>query len=133
MQMHRKHILLSLLAAVNTIVLYCQGSLCPSNIDFETGDLNNWECKTGRVESIAGVNTVTWESSGVNPLNHHIIPRATAGIDPYGNFSEASPNGSAYSVRLGNNYFQNISAEGMFYTFVIPDTATLFSILFIMQ
>lgn len=130
MQMHRKHILLSLLAAVNTIVLYCQGSLCPSNIDFETGDLNNWECKTGRVESIAGVNTVTWESSGVNPLNHHIIPRATAGIDPYGNFSEASPNGSAYSVRLGNNYFQNISAEGMFYTFVIPDTATLFSILF---
>ena len=118
------------MATVNALVAYCQGSLCPPNIDFENGNLSNWECKTGRVESIAGVNTVTWESSGVNPLNHHIIPRATAGLDPYGNFSEASPNGSAYSVRLGNNYFQNISAEGMFYTFGIPDTATLFSILF---
>ncbi len=130
MQAYSKHILLLLLAALNALTVFCQGSLCPSNIDFENGSLSNWECKTGRVESIAGVNTVTWESSGVNPLNHHIIPRATAGLDPYGNFSQASPNGSAYSVRLGNNYFQNISAEGMYYTFSIPDTATLFSILF---
>lgn len=130
MQAYSKHILLSLLAAVNALAVFCQGSQCPSNIDFETGGLGNWECKTGRVESIAGVNTVTWEGSGVNPLNHRIIPRATAGLDPYGNFSQASPNGSSYSVQLGNNYFQNISAEGMFYTFSIPDTATLFSILF---
>lgn len=130
MRAYSKHILLSLLAVVNSLAVFCQGSLCPSNIDFETGGLHNWECKTGRVESIAGVNTVTWESNGVNPLNHHIIPRATASLDPYGNFSQASPNGSAFSVQLGNNYFQNISAEGMFYTFSIPDTATLFSILF---
>ena len=130
MQAYSKHILLLLLAALNALTVFCQGSLCPSNIDFENGSLSNWECKTGRVESIAGVNTVTWESSGVNPLNHQIITRATAGLDTYGNFSQASPNGSAYSVRLGNNYFQNISAEGMYYTFSIPDTATLFSILF---
>lgn len=130
MQTHRKHILLSALAAFIALAVFCQGSLCPSNIDFETGSLNNWECKTGRVESIAGANTVTWENNGVNPLNHQIIARATAGLDPYGNFSTASPNGSAYSVRLGNNYFQTISAEGMFYTFNIPDTATIFSILF---
>jgi gliding motility-associated-like protein len=130
MRTHSRYILNYLLATVTGVTLYCQNSLCPPNIDFENGSLDNWECKTGRVESIAGVNTVTWMNNGVNPLNHHIIPRATAGVDPYGNFSEASPNGSAYSVRLGNNYFQNISAEGMFYTFNIPDTAAVFSILF---
>jgi gliding motility-associated-like protein len=107
-----------------------QTTLCPPNIDFEMGNLTNWECKTGRVESIAGVNTVTWEATGVNTLNHKIIPRASAGVDQYGGFSEASPIGGAYSVRLGNNFFQTISAEGMFYTFTIPQTATIFSILF---
>lgn len=107
-----------------------QSTLCPSNIDFENGNLSNWECRTGRVESLAGVNTVLWENYTINPLNHKVISRASAGQDTYGGFPEVSPNGSAYSVKLGNNYFQNISAEGMFYTFRIPDTATLYSILF---
>lgn len=105
-------------------------SLCPYNIDFESGNLIGWECRTGKVESISGVNTITWLASGVNTDNHKIIPAIGAGTDPYGGFPQACPNGSGYSVRLGNNYFSTISAEGMFYTFTIPDTASVFSILF---
>lgn len=107
-----------------------QNSVCPPNIDFELGNLNNWECRTGKVESLNGVNTVTWMGTGVNPDNHKIIPRATAGNDIFGHFPLVSPNGSEYCVKLGNNFLQNISAEGMFYTFSIPDTANLFSVLF---
>ncbi len=110
--------------------LNSQPGACPTNIDFELGDLTSWECKTGQVDNINGINTVTWQNLGVNALNHKIIPRATAGTDQYGGFSEASPNGSAYSVRLGNNYFQNVSAESMSYTFSIPADANMFSILF---
>lgn len=130
MRRHIKTILSLLFSAMYTGNASAQPGTCPDNIDFESGALTNWECKTGRVDDVSGSNTITWQSTGVNTLNHKIIPRATAGTDPFGGFSEASPNGSAYSVKLGNSFFQNVSAESMSYTFIIPDTAQFFSLLF---
>lgn len=131
MREYKKHILILLLFVLTAgVSSVAQFSTCPDNIDFEFGNLNNWECKTGKVESLNGVNTVTWLSTGENPNHHKIIKAATAGTDPYGGFPEACPNGSAYSVKLGNNFFTTASAEGMSYTFHIPDAATVYSILF---
>jgi gliding motility-associated-like protein len=126
----RKYILPHLFFSVSITVACGQSASCPDNIDFEAGTLTNWECKTGRADDINGTNTITWQSTGINTLNHKLIPRTSAGTDPFGGFSEASPNGSAYSVKLGNSFFQNVSAESMAYTFAIPDTAQVFSILF---
>ncbi|HUR65718.1 MAG TPA: hypothetical protein VMZ03_05150, partial [Chitinophagaceae bacterium] len=79
---------------------------------------------------MSGVNTIYWEGMGQLPENHKIIPAATAGLDIFGNFSQAPPSGGAYSIRLGNNFHQNISAEGISYTFTIPANTIEFSIVY---
>lgn len=106
-----------------------QGGLCPVNLDFELGDFTNWVCKWGTVSSPGGVNTVSLPNIGQIPGRHTIISAATAGTDPYGGFSELCPNGSGYSVRLGNSG-GNHEAESISYTYTIPAGLTNFSMLF---
>jgi gliding motility-associated-like protein len=60
---------------------------------------------------------------------HTIISSLTGGIDPYGNFSQLCPNGSAYSVKLGNTS-TGAQAEGISYTYTIPPLTNSFSILY---
>ncbi len=106
---------------------------CPDNIDFELGDFTNWVCSAGSVfvdnTTIPPTNYVSMAVTGPLPNRHTIISAANSGIDPYGNFPTLCPNGSGYSVKLGNNSGGH-QAEGLSYTFTIPATATNFSILF---
>lgn len=58
---------------------------------------------------------------------HTIISRATAGIDYWGRFPQICPNGSGYSVKLGND-LGGAQAESISYTYTIPSTLTNFSL-----
>lgn len=107
-----------------------QAGLCPPNLDFEFGDFTNWLCRTGTVYVGPGnVNSITWVGTGQTPNQHTIISAATAGVDPYGGFPQICPNGSGYSVKLGNNSGGH-NAEKISYAYTIPSTLSIFSIMF---
>lgn len=99
-----------------------QGGLCPSNLDFETGDFSGWLCRAG----VTANNPLP--ITGPIPGRHTIISAATAGLDPFGFFPEISPLGSAYSVKLGNHQTQ-AQAESISYTYAIPSTLSVFSMM----
>lgn len=103
-----------------------QAGLCPTNLDFESGDFSNWACKAGTVDPSGNIIV---SATTPLPARHTIISSATAGNDPYGNFSTLCPNGSQYSVMLGNSGGSH-QAESLSYTYTIPSTLTVFSILF---
>ncbi len=124
-----KHFFLLLLFYSSSLVMKGQTGLCPPNLDFEAGDFSNWVCRSGSVAAVSNVNTITWFGTGQVPGQHTIISSATAGTDPYGGFPELCPNGSGYSVRLGNNSGGH-NAESITYTYTIPATLTNFSMIF---
>ncbi|HEX2630539.1 MAG TPA: hypothetical protein VHM26_16080, partial [Chitinophagaceae bacterium] len=109
--------------------LFSHAQLCPPNLDFEAGNFSNWECRTGTVAGGAGTNVITWNATGQVDGRHTIIPASGSGNDMYGGFPESCPNGSGYSIRLGNAASGN-QAEGVSYTFTIPAAATQFSIIY---
>jgi gliding motility-associated-like protein len=66
------------------------------------------------------------------PVNgrHTLFTRTAAGeLDPYGNFPVVCPNGSGYSIRLGNN-LAGTEAEGISYEFTIPANRDVYSIIY---
>ncbi|MBK6827362.1 MAG: hypothetical protein IPG86_11010 [Chitinophagaceae bacterium] len=99
-----------------------QAGLCPSNLNFETGDFTGWECRAGTTN----INPLFL--TGPLPGRHTIINAATAGLDPYGGFPEISPLGSNFSVKLGNHATQS-QAESISYTYTIPANLSVFSML----
>ncbi len=103
-----------------------QVGLCPPNLDFEQGDFSNWSCQAGIV-NLDG--SLSLNPSPPIPGQHTIITAATAGTDPWGFFPENCPNGSGYSVKLGNSG-GNHQAESISYTYNIPSTLTTFSMIF---
>jgi gliding motility-associated-like protein len=117
----------TLLMAMGAVTGYTQ--LCPPNLDFEKGDFSNWQCRTGTVAAVGGTNVITWTGTFETTGRHTIIPAASSGMDPFGNFPESCPNGSGYSIRLGNNASGN-QAEGISYTYTIPAATTSFSIIY---
>jgi gliding motility-associated-like protein len=104
-------------------------ALCPPNLDFENGNFSNWECRVGTVSGAGGVNTVNWGGTGEVFGRHTIIPANAGNLDAYGQFPESCPNGSGYSIRLGNT-LAGAQAEGVSYTYTIPATVTSFSIIY---
>lgn len=100
-----------------------QSGLCPSNLDFEQGDFSGWECFTW------GLNPITPPVPGAVPGRHTMIDVNNASIDPFGSFPTLCPNGSGYSVKLGNQ-INGSQAESISFTYTIPATATNFSMLF---
>ena len=108
------------------MVVKAQSGLCPSNLDFESGTLANWDCQAGTVD---GAGNLMLNPTGPIAGRHTIIPAATAGIDPYGGFSQICPNGSGFSVKLGNATGGH-EAESMSYTYAIPNTVSTFSMIF---
>lgn len=103
---------------------------CPTNIDFESGTFANWTCYWGGVVANNGNNVITLSPSG-GPINnvHTMMSAANGGIDPFGGFPVTCPNGSGYSIKLGNNIGGN-RAEGISYEFVIPDTQNTYSLVY---
>lgn len=117
------------------LLLFCflpgyaqQAGSCPPNIGFEQGDFSNWECSYGGIDFQGNI---TLNGRGVKP-NVHTIFTNSGGIpenDPYGSFPVTCPNGSGYSIRLGNSLTQG-EAERVSYTFTIPAGQEDYSIIY---
>jgi gliding motility-associated-like protein len=99
------------------------GQSLPPNIGFEAGSINGWNCKKG---TINGDGILTIADSQPVEDRHKLLNRVADGSkkDPYGDFPVMCPNGSSYSIRLGNAEV-NSEAESVYYTFNVPATAPL--------
>ena len=117
-------------AAVLLIVCFAlkaNSQYCPPNLDFEAGNLTNWECFIGTTDTIAGKNRMTLMPSAPLPNRHAVIAAASnPGMDPYGDFPKVCPYGGNYSVKLGNEG-TNAEAESISYTFQMPSTVDTFT------
>jgi len=100
---------------------------CPVNIGFEAGSFLNWECSAGSISN-TGVITVTPSQplSGRHTLIQNSYPQAR---DFYGDFPVNCPNGSGYSIQLGNSATGR-GAERVSYTFTIPANDNNYSIIY---
>jgi gliding motility-associated-like protein len=118
-----KNIFFVLLGSGFISAAHAQPGFCPPNLDFEKGDFSGWVCRAGSALSFP------LPITGPLPTRHTIINALTAGIDPFGQFPELCPNGSGFSVKLGNHQ-TGAQAESISYTYTIPSTLTTFSMLF---
>lgn len=91
---------------------------CPINVDFELGSFQNWQCYSGNTTFTTNLNKITVNTT--TPLNniHKIINKGTQ-LDPYGRFPTSAPDGSNYSVKLGNDG-TGAQAERISYLFDVP-------------
>jgi gliding motility-associated-like protein len=118
-----------------TALLFClsftsgYSQVCPTNIDFETGTFNGWTCYTGGVVAASGQNVISLFAGGPVPDRHTMISSGSAGKDYYGGFPTNCPNGSGYSVRLGNDQ-AGTQAEGIAYEFTIPAGRNVYSLIY---
>lgn len=113
------HLIIALFCCALNIQAYSQA--CPYNVDFETGTFDGWTCYTGTVSASGGQNVMNLSPSG-GPINgKHTMYAAypSGGLDPYGNFPVNCPNGSGYSIRLGEARGGG-QANGVSYEFNIP-------------
>jgi gliding motility-associated-like protein len=100
---------------------------CPPNIGFEEGSFNHWECHAGAIDTVGGI---TVGASGPMGDRHTILKKsAKQELDFYGKFPVNCPNGSGYSIRLGNNSV-GAEAEAVSYTFKIPAGQDVFSLIY---
>ncbi|OCX51131.1 hypothetical protein BEL04_20695 [Mucilaginibacter sp. PPCGB 2223] len=100
---------------------------CPPNIGFEDGNFTNWDCSAGTVDQ-SGVLHLT--ATGPVPGRHTMYYKnGTPGVDAYGGFSRICPNGSNYSIQLGNSDVPSI-AERISYTFTVPANASDYTIFY---
>jgi gliding motility-associated-like protein len=114
-----------LFAVIFTLIFtktYSQGlnqGNCPNNIDFEFGNFTNWNLASGT--TFAGP-TYVWPNTTQVAGIHTVLNSITnAGQnDQYGNFPVVCPNGSGYSVKLGDNSIGPAKAQKITYNFTIP-------------
>ncbi|MEO6149144.1 MAG: hypothetical protein ABIP28_03245, partial [Mucilaginibacter sp.] len=102
----------------------------PDNIGFENGNFDGWECSLGTRDNKSGVITINPPSG---PSDRHTIIGAISyknQLDPYGKFPMVCPNGSKYSVRLGDDAGITGHVQRMAYTLTVPPTSTNYSIIF---
>ena len=104
---------------------------CPPNIDFEKGDFSGWTCYIGGVSAATGANVISLFPTGGPVYDQHTMySAADAGAtDYYGGFPVICPNGSLYSVKLGNNS-GGAQAEGLSYEFTIPSDRNTYSLIY---
>ncbi|SHM96367.1 gliding motility-associated C-terminal domain-containing protein [Mucilaginibacter sp. OK098] len=96
------------------------------NIGFENGSFSNWNCYIGFVDPSGNVSL--FASVPINN-RHTLISKGSAKIlDPYGEFPVLCPNGSNYSIRLGNDDTSR-QAERVSYTLKVPNQKS-YSIVF---
>ncbi|RZK23693.1 MAG: hypothetical protein EOO43_08175, partial [Flavobacterium sp.] len=99
---------------------------CPDNIGFEKGNFSKWQSSAGSVSiNDSGKNIVALTE--LAPINgrHTILNNPEK--DFYGGFPTTSPNGSKYSVKLGDDGTGK-QAERISYEIEVPKTAENFSI-----
>ena len=104
--------------------------VCPPNIDFETGTFTNWTCYIGNVSANGNVNNINLVPVGGPVFDRQTMYAANqGGLDPYGGFPVNCPNGSGFSIRLGNDKAGG-EAEGISYEFVIPANQPVYSLIY---
>lgn len=109
-----------------------QAQACPPNIDFENGTFNGWTCYTGNTSTSNNENVITlFPSPGPIADRHTMYSSANAVgvLDYYGNFPVLCPNGSNYSMKLGNTT-GGAEAEGISYEFTIPANRNTYSLIY---
>src|SRR5690242_14717080 len=120
-----------------SILFYClcyqllTAQTCPPNIDFETGTFEGWTCYLGSTAAVNGENIINISPSAPTPNRQTMYSyAANAGeLDEYGGFPVVCPNGSGYSIRLGNN-LPGTQAEGVSYQFTIPSDQNVYSLIY---
>jgi len=124
-----------ILLHVFMLLIFCQvysgssGQNCPTNIDFETGTFTGWTCYTGSTAAVNGQNVISLSPGGPASDRHVIYPANSGALDYYGGFPVNCPNGSGYSVRLGNDQ-AGTQAEGISYEFTIPANKDVYSLIY---
>jgi gliding motility-associated-like protein len=99
---------------------------CPVNIDFESGNFSGWQCYTG----IASPRNISLSPSSPLPTRHVMYSAGNDnGVDYWGGFPKICPNGSNYSVRLGNDSTGR-QAEAISYTFTVPPGQQIFTLVY---
>lgn len=124
--------LLSFLTVLFCPFVFINGQNCPENIDFESGTFNKWACYTGFTSAVGTDNVISLSpSGGPVPGKHTLFSRAAnfGELDPLGGFPVICPNGSGYSIRLGDEE-PGGRAEGVSYEFTIPPTENNFSLIY---
>jgi gliding motility-associated-like protein len=99
---------------------------CPDNIDFENGNFSGWQYYASRLPANGGA--VNW-GAAVPILDKRlkiISPASEDEKDYFGNFTKKCPNGSGYSVQIGNDDVNN-EADKISYTFTIPPNQNAFA------
>lgn len=121
------YISLLFLLLFSTARLHAQN--CPENIGFEEGSFNQWQAFAGSISTLGNitVNPVT-PINGRHTLYKYLYPSAPP-VDFYGGFPIISPNGSTYSVMLGNSDL-NRGAERLSYTFTVPASTSGYSFIY---
>ena len=102
---------------------------CPPNIDFESGTFDNWTCYTGRTTAFDFQNQINLYPTGPTPDSHALIKANSGQVDKFGGFPVNCPNGSGYSVKLGNERGGG-EAEGISYEFTIPTGKNEYSLIY---
>jgi gliding motility-associated-like protein len=97
---------------------------CPVNIGFEQGSFDHWDLTYGTILQ-SGILDLSFSGQRA----HQIIARATAGDDPYGNFPRSCPNGSGYSIQIGNDEV-GAEVDRVSYTLTIPSGSDEYSIIY---
>jgi gliding motility-associated-like protein len=99
---------------------------CPVNLGFESGTFDNWQCIAGTID-LNGVPTTFLTA----PLyqRHKIYPKSSKELDRFGGFPVVCPNGSNFSVRLGNDS-SGAEVDGVSYTFTVPTGQDDYSIVY---
>lgn len=87
------------------------------NIGFEDGTFNRWDCYIGNVDSLGNINV---SLSGPTYGRHTIYGKSSANeLDTLCRFHVLCPNGSNYSMKLGNSGVGR-QAERVTYTLTVP-------------
>lgn len=122
----RKPILLFLFAFAicHCNTMQAQNSQCPANLDFEQGNLNNWEFFIG---NCCPFTMTTTPSAPV--VNRHVLMSGT-GTDPYGGFPVVPPGGGNFSLKLGNDGIGRQAERARYYVRVPTNPNAIYTLLY---
>lgn len=111
------------LATFFSLQAQAQNTACPANLDFEQGNLNNWEFYTGGC-CPANANNNTGPIAG-----RHTLMSGPA-LDPYGNFPVVFPGGGGFSLKLGNSNTGGEAEKARYYVHVPANPNNIYTLLY---
>ena len=101
--------------------LKCFPQIVAPNIGFENGTFDHWECSFGTIDTLG--NIVVYPGTPIANLYTIFSQKDAAILDPFGQFSVSSPNGSNYCIMLGDTLHGN-SVQRISYTLTVPATGS---------